>query len=56
MLAFLKKLRSNSERIKIISIESLHADMADVTAYARNYFEVFLDVEGLNRSLPALQG
>lgn len=56
MLAFLKKLRSNSERIKIISIESLHADMADVVAYARNYFEVFIDVEGLNRSIPALEG
>jgi len=50
-LLFLKKLKGYQERIIIISIDSLRADMADVTAYARRYFEVFMDVEGMAASL-----
>jgi anti-anti-sigma regulatory factor len=51
LLLFLKRLRGNKERIKIISIDSLRADMADVVSYAKSYFEVFRDVEGLTASL-----
>ncbi|MGA1796238.1 MAG: B12-binding domain-containing radical SAM protein [bacterium] len=51
LFLFLKRLRSKKERIKIISIDSLRADMADVVAYARSYFEVFTDIEGLTASL-----
>ncbi len=51
LLLFLKRLRGNKERIKIISIDSLRADMADVVNYAKSYFEVFGDVEGLTASL-----
>ena len=48
---FLKRLRGKKERIKIISIDSLRADMADVVNYAKSYFEVFMDVESLTASL-----
>jgi hypothetical protein len=51
LLLFLKRLRGNKERIKIISIDSLRADMEDVVNYAKSYFEVFRDVEGLTTSL-----
>ncbi len=51
LLIFLKKLTDYKERIKIISIDSLQAEMADVVTYARKYFEVFMDVDGLNKSL-----
>jgi haloalkane dehalogenase len=51
MLLFLKRLRGKKERIKIISIDSLKADMADVVNYAKSYFEVFMDIEGLTASL-----
>jgi radical SAM superfamily enzyme YgiQ (UPF0313 family)/anti-anti-sigma regulatory factor len=51
LLLFLKKLRGNKERIKIISIDSLRTDMVEVVNYAKSYFEVFLDVEGLTASL-----
>jgi hypothetical protein len=51
LLLFLKRLRGNKDRIKIISIDSLRADMADVVNYAKNYFDVFMDVEGLTASL-----
>lgn len=51
LFLFLKRLRGKKERIKIINIDSLRADMADVVAYARSYFEVFTDIEGLTASL-----
>jgi anti-anti-sigma regulatory factor len=51
LLLSLKRLRGNKERIKIISIDSLRTDMADVVNYAKSYFEVFMDVEGLTASL-----
>lgn len=55
LLMFLKKLRGYKDRVKIISIDSLQADMADVVAYAKSYFEVFVDVEGLPAS-PEMSG
>jgi anti-anti-sigma regulatory factor len=51
LLLFLKRLRGNKERIKIVSIDSLRTDMADLVNYAKSYFEVFMDVEGLIASL-----
>jgi haloalkane dehalogenase len=51
LLLFLKRLRGNKERIKIISIDSLRTDMVDVVNYAKSYFEVFMNVEGLTASL-----
>jgi anti-anti-sigma regulatory factor len=51
LLMFFKKLRVYKERIKIVSIDSLKTDMADVVKYARNYFEVFIDVEKLAESV-----
>jgi anti-anti-sigma regulatory factor len=51
LLLFLKKLRGKKERIKIINIDSLRTDMVDVVNYAKSYFEVFMDVEGLTASL-----
>jgi anti-anti-sigma regulatory factor len=51
LLSFLKRLKRNKERIKIISIDSFGSDMADVVNYAKTYFEVFMDVEGLTASL-----
>lgn len=51
LFLFLKRLRGNKERIKIISIDSLRTDMVDVVNYAKSYFEVFMDVEGLTASL-----
>jgi hypothetical protein len=51
LLSFLKRLKGNKERIKIISIDSFGSDMADVVNYAKTYFEVFMDVEGLTASL-----
>ncbi|MEE8382964.1 MAG: radical SAM protein [Thermodesulfobacteriota bacterium] len=51
LLLFLKRLRGNKERIKIVNIDSLRTDMVDVVNYAKSYFEVFMDVEGLTASL-----
>ena len=51
LLLFLKRLRGNKERIKIVNIDSLRTDMLDVVNYAKSYFEVFMDVEGLTASL-----
>jgi radical SAM superfamily enzyme YgiQ (UPF0313 family)/anti-anti-sigma regulatory factor len=51
LFLFLKRMRGNKKRIKIISIDSLRTEMADVVLYAKNYFEVFMDVEGLTASL-----
>jgi anti-anti-sigma regulatory factor len=51
LLSFLKRLRGNKERIKIINIDSLRTDMADVVNYAKSYFEVFMDIEGMTASL-----
>jgi len=53
LLTFLKKLQGSKERIKIVSLQSLEADLTDVISYARRYFEVFLDVDGLDASLKA---
>ncbi|MGA1841013.1 MAG: hypothetical protein ACMUIU_10340 [bacterium] len=51
LFLFLKRLRGNKKRIKIINIDSLNTEMADVVQYAKNYFEVFMDVDGLDASL-----
>ena len=51
LLLFLERLLNYKERIKIISIDSLRAEMADVVNYAKNYFEVFMDVESLTTAL-----
>ncbi|MFC1592272.1 B12-binding domain-containing radical SAM protein [Thermodesulfobacteriota bacterium] len=51
LLGFLEKLRDCKERIKIVSIDSLQAEMDDVVSYARTYFEVFTNVEVLSASL-----
>jgi hypothetical protein len=51
LILFLKRLRGNKERIKIISVGSLRTDMVDVVNYAKSYFEVFMDVESLTTSL-----
>jgi anti-anti-sigma regulatory factor len=50
LFQFLKKLRSQKMRIKIISIGSLRTDLSDVVNYAKNYFEVYTDVDSLNAS------
>ena len=51
LFLFLERLLGYKERIKIISIDSLRAEMADVVNYAKNYFEVFMDVESLTTEL-----
>jgi len=51
LFKFLKRLRGNEERIKIVSIDSLRTDIADIVNYAKRYFDVFVDVEGLTASL-----
>lgn len=51
LFLFLERLRGYKERIKIISIDSLRAEMTDVVNYAKNYFEVFTDVESLTTAL-----
>mgnify|MGYP001814094235 FL=1 len=47
LFLFFERLLGYKERIKIISIDSLRAEMADVVNYAKNYFEVIMDVESL---------
>jgi haloalkane dehalogenase len=49
-LMFLKRLRNDEARIKLVSIDSWQKDMADVVAYAQSYFQVFMDVECLTAS------
>ena len=51
LFLFLKKLRENNERIKIVHIHSLRADIADIVSYAKNHFEVFTNIECLNMSI-----
>ena len=51
LFLFFERLLGYKERIKIVSIDSLRAEMADVVNYAKNYFEVFLDVESLTTAL-----
>jgi anti-anti-sigma regulatory factor len=51
LFLFLKKLLGMKERIKIINIESLRADMADIVTYAKRHFEVYTIVEGMNASV-----
>ncbi len=51
LLTFLKRLKGHEERIKLVSIDSSRTDMADVVAYAKNYFQVFMDVECLTASI-----
>ncbi len=50
LFLFLKKLRDKNERIMIINIDSLRADIADIINYAKRYFEVYTIIEGLNAS------
>ena len=50
LFLFLKKLRVQKNRIKIISIETLRADLSDVVIYAKKYFEVYDDVDSLTAS------
>lgn len=50
LLRFLKKLRGYRNRIKLVNIESLREEIADVVAYARNYFEVCIDEPGVAES------
>ncbi|HMD68070.1 MAG TPA: hypothetical protein VKF42_04260 [Chitinivibrionales bacterium] len=50
LLSFLKRLKGDEARIKLVSIDSSQTDMADVVAYAKNYFQVFMDVECLTAS------
>jgi anti-anti-sigma regulatory factor len=50
LLMFLKRLRNDEARIRLVSIDSWQTDMADVVAYAKNYFQVFMDVECLTAS------
>jgi anti-anti-sigma regulatory factor len=50
LFLFLKKLIGMNERIKIINIESLREDIADIVTYAKKYFEVYTIIEGLNVS------
>ena len=50
LLTFLKKLKGDEARIKLVSIDFLQTDMTDVVAYAKSYFQVFMDVECLKVS------
>ncbi|MBN1578266.1 MAG: hypothetical protein JW913_17025 [Chitinispirillaceae bacterium] len=50
LLMFLKRLKTDGARIKLVSIDSLQADMADAVAYAKNCFQVFMDIECLTAS------
>jgi radical SAM superfamily enzyme YgiQ (UPF0313 family)/anti-anti-sigma regulatory factor len=50
LLLFLKKLKGQKDKIKIISIDSLREDLADVVNYAKNYFEVYTDVDSMTAS------
>jgi anti-anti-sigma regulatory factor len=47
LLVFLKKLKYNKKRISIINMHHLFKDMTDVLNYAKNYFKVFIDIDGL---------
>jgi haloalkane dehalogenase len=47
---FLKKIKGEKERIKIVSLDSLRADIAEAITYAKRYFEVFVDIERLTAS------
>lgn len=51
LMALLKRLIIHKDRVKIISIHAIQTDVADVVVYARSYFEVFMDMEGLANSL-----
>jgi uncharacterized protein (UPF0261 family) len=51
LLVILKRLRGKKERIKIISINSLRADITDAITYAKTYFEVFNTVEDFHTNL-----
>ncbi len=48
---FLKKIKGDRERIKIVSLDALRSDLADVMNYAKRYFDVFGDVERMAASL-----
>jgi radical SAM superfamily enzyme YgiQ (UPF0313 family) len=47
LIRFLKETRSQKERIKIVSLDTLRSDVADAISYAKRYFEVFKDVDAL---------
>jgi anti-anti-sigma regulatory factor len=50
LFLFLKNLRDRNERIKIINIDSLEADINDTVNYAKSHFEVYTTIEGLKVS------
>ena len=50
-LRFFKKLRVYSERIKLVSIDYLKSEWGDIVNYAKSYFEVVADEDGLASSL-----
>lgn len=50
LVTLLEKLRQYRERIQLIGIDTLHEDVA---AYARDCFEVFADLRGLQEAMPA---
>jgi len=52
LLMFFKKLRAYSERIKLVSIDCLKSEWGDIVNYAKSYFEVVVEEDGL-ASLPA---
>jgi haloalkane dehalogenase len=51
LLGFLKKLRGQKDRIKIVSIDSRRPELADVINYAKSYFDVYADVNSLTASI-----
>ncbi len=51
LLKFFKKLRTYNERIKLVRIDYLKSEWGDIVNYAKNYFEVLIDEDGLTGSL-----
>ena len=51
LLLFLKRIKTNKNRIKIISLDSIRKDMSDVINYASKYFKLFKNIEDLIASL-----
>ncbi len=51
ILSFLEKLKDYKARIKIVSSDFLRSEMEDVIQYARQYFDVFSDEDGLAASM-----
>jgi haloalkane dehalogenase len=51
LLMFFKKLRTYSERIKLVSIDYLKSEWDDIVNYAKSYFDVLIDEDSLASSL-----